>query len=326
MGIKDVSVVKVFSCGCFVFWFIFTVFAIPFSIRTLETGKYAVPFTWTTQTIGSEVIQDAGLKFVGLGNSLQEYPSTIQTMYFVWDRKGISVADGEKDTATRSIVKGPIRARTKDGLEMQVSVSFQWRFQPEGIIPLNSILGHELYQDEFVRFARSGVVEACSLFPAQFYFTNRTAITEKMKEVLRDNFIRPQKSLSASIVGMQLREVDLPDLFDDEIANTQEQMQELEIASAERAQEIIAKERELLVASETMKKIIQIAQGTAEKIRLENQAQVKQLLILQERQAEANTALLQRFENSSAPFARLFELMELRAVDGHNADKLLMAM
>ena len=46
------------------------------------------------------------------------------------------------------------------------------------------------------------------------------------RQVLQANFAKPELGLNLEIAGLQLREVDLPDDFDDEIENTQEQMQE----------------------------------------------------------------------------------------------------
>lgn len=37
-------------------------------------------------------------------------------------------------------------------------------------------------EDEFVRFARAGIVEACAEFAADQYFTQRAAITAKMSQ------------------------------------------------------------------------------------------------------------------------------------------------
>merc|ERR1719343_85873 len=181
-------------------------------------------------------------------------------MYFA--RNVQKRCSGEPDEHECSEVhRGPIKARSKDGLEMTVSVSFQWRLQPQALKPLYEILGNDLYKDEFVRFARAAVVQACSKFTADMYFTNRTIITSEMFDRLTSNFMQKEKALEVQIKDVQLREVDPPDAFDDEIANTQEQMQEVEVAVAEREEQRIAMEREILVAQEKVQQIIQEAQG-----------------------------------------------------------------
>merc|ERR1719436_965292 len=114
-----------------------------------------------------------------------------------------------------------------------------------------------------------------------------------MMEYLQAEFNRPADGMKVLISGLQLREVDLPDQFDHEIANTQEQMQEVAIAEAEREEQIIIKERETLVAREEVNAAIQAAQG----------------------QAESNARILLQFQNDSNPFENLFEAMEIRAID-----------
>ena len=51
--------------------------------------------------------------------------------------------------------------------------------------------------------------------------------------MLQANFAKPELGLNLEIAGLQLREVDLPDDFDDEIENTQEQMQEVGLQTHE---------------------------------------------------------------------------------------------
>jgi len=267
------------------------------------------------------------MKMLGLGNMLVEFPSTFQTMYFV-RTMSTSACDGaeEQDADCSEVVRGAVKARSADGLEMLVFVSFQWRLQPQSLKPLYEILGDDLYKDEFVRFARAAIVEGCSKFPADMYFTNRTVIKAEMMDRLGFSFHKPERGLQVEIKDVQLREVDLPDAFDDEIANTQEQMQEVEVAVAEREEQRIAMEREILVAKEKVQQIVQEATGQAEKVRLENEAFVSQMLNFQKRQALANGKILQTFENDEDPFGKLFEMMKIRAIQDHSNSKLLINM
>merc|ERR1719436_686203 len=133
-----------------------------------------------------------------------------------------------------------------------------------------------------------------------------------MMEYLQAEFNRPADGMKVLISGLQLREVDLPDQFDHEIANTQEQMQEVAIAEAEREEQIIIKERETLVAREEVNAAIQAAQGQAQKILIENEALVYQIMNFQTKQAESNARILLQFQNDSNPFENLFEAMEIR--------------
>jgi len=266
------------------------------------------------------------MHYLGFGNMFVEFPSTFQTMYFVADVRGIDKETEEEDHP--SIQKGPLRARSSDGLEMIVSISFQWQLRKESLKPLYDILGggtqeESLYRDEFVRFARSAIVESCANFAADRFFTNRTIITNDMLEKVKKVFNQPEIGMDMIIQGLQLREVDLPDAYDEEIVRTQEQMQEVEVALAEREEQKIGMQKELMVAEERVKKVIQESMGTAAQTRLTNEAIVQQMLIYQQKQADANAAILSKFINDDQPYARLFELMEIHALNSHNDTRLM---
>jgi len=264
---------------------------------------------------------------VGLGNMLVEFPSTFQTMYFVGDSRGTE--KGDEDEEHPVIRRPPLRARSSDGLEMSVSLSFQWQLAKQSLLPLYKILGggtveESLYRDEFVRFARAAIVESCAEFSAAFFFTNRQKITDHMIQKVRKAFSQPDIGLDGiQIRGLQLREVDLPDAFDEEIVRTQEQMQEIEVAKAERQEQRIMMERELMIREARVKKNYQDSLANAEKTRLSNEAIVKQKLFHQLKQAEANAMVLSKFWNDTDPWSRLFEMMEIRALNNHNDTRLL---
>lgn len=323
MGQKVVPVVCCASCCALL---IFTVIAIPLSLKSLEQGKYALKLNWSTQKIDEMVEVAPGMKFVGLGNMLVEYPSTFQNMYFVDDGR---VGTGSEE----DIKRGAIRARSADGLEMRLSVSFQWKLEPSALKPLYKILGggskeESLYRDEFVRFARAALVNASTEFPADMYFTNRTTITAHMLDLVSAAFNQPTKGLQLSIKGLQLREVTLPKAFDDEIIKTQEQMQEVEVAVAERTEQIVAMQRDLAVMQQTVLRIVEEATGTAGETLKINAADVNQKLVLEEKNAIANAKILESLDTGagSDPYARLFDIMQVSAINSHNSNNLVMDM
>lgn len=303
---------------------IFAVIALPLSFKSLEQGKFALKLNWTTQKIDDEVVTSPGMYMVGLGNMLIEFPSTFQNMYFVKDSRGIAGSDLD-------VFRGPIRARSADGLEMLVSLSFQWKLEPTALVPLYRILGggdgdSNLYRDEFVRFARAAIIESCSYYEADLYFTNRTEITRSMKDIVSNEFDQPEKGLKVLIKGLQLREVDLPDEFDEEIVRTQEQMQEVEVANAEREEEKITWSRELLVAEQRVLEILEKSRGIADETRQVNEATVEQSLVFQTKQAQANALILEQVSKDADPVQRLFEIMEIAAMRNHNSSRLMISL
>jgi len=329
MNPAEIKVVPVCACSICCFLTFFAIIALPLSFKSLDQGKYALSLSWSTQKIADEVYTEPGMYMVGLGNMLVEYPSTFQTMYFVAGDAGQASADA--DVANPSIRRPPLRARSSDGLEMIVSASFQWQLSKDSLKPLYDILGgstleQSLYRDGFVRIARAAIVKSCTKFAAELFFTHREAITADMKTTVQEAFNRPDLGLLITITGLQLQEVDLPDAFDAEIVRTQEQMQELEVAQAERAEQRIIMERRLLVAELNVDRVIQEALGNAERTLINNEAYVKQLLFFQERQAVANSMILKTFWNSTNPWARLFEMMEVYGLNAHEDKRLLISI
>jgi hypothetical protein len=310
-------------CGaCCCFWSAFGIVALFLSFKSLEQGKYGLTLGWSSQTIGEEVLDKPGLQMVGFGNMILEYPSTFQSIYFL--ESGSANSEGD-------IQRGPIRARSADGLEMRVSVSFQWKLQPNSLKPLYYILGggdieESFYRDEFVRFARAAVVHTCSLFTADLFFTNRTTITSDMYFRLEEAFDQPDKGLLLSIKGLQLREVSLPAAFDAEILRTQEQIQEVKVALAERNEKLIFMDQQLSVTGQEVLKVVEEAQGSAGAILELNTATVRQQLVLDEKTAIANAKILEAMDNStgSSPYERLFDMMQIDAIDAHESKNLVL--
>lgn len=329
MNPAEIKVVPVCLCSICCFLTIFAIIALPLSFKSLEQGKYALQLSWHTQLIGDEVYTEPGMYMVGLGNMLVEFPSTLQTMYFVADTRGTVTADS--DVVQPAIRRGPITARSADGLEMIISLSFQWQLKEESLKPLYVLLGGgskvtSLYRDEFVRFARAAVVKSCANFAADLFFTNRKKITDDLLQKMREAFSVKTISVDLKIEGLQLREVDVPDAFDVEIIKTQEQMQEVEVAKVERLLKKTEMVRKLMLATERVNRIILDSQGAAEKTRIHNEAIVKQTILYHKTQATAFSGVLSKFAYDSEPFARLFEVMEVRALDAHNDKKLLVNM
>jgi len=315
--------VVVACCGsCCCFGIIFAIVALALSFKSLEQGKYGLTLNWASQTIAETVMDKPGMMFVGMGNMILEYPSTFQNIYFLETGAG----NNEED-----ISRGPIKARSADGLEMMVSISFQWKLIPTSLKPLYAILGggtteESLYRDEFVRFARSAIVHSCSLYPADMFFTNRTTITADMFDKVQSAFSQTEKGLSLSIKGLQLREVSLPKAFDAEILQTQEQMQEVKVALAERNEKLIGMERQLAVMTQEVKKMEEEARGNSGRIIEVNAATVNQILVLEEKTAIANAKILEAMDNSSGsnPYERLFDIMQIDAVDVHQSNNLVL--
>jgi len=310
-------------CG----FIIFVICAVALSFKSLEQGRFALNLGWYSQAVSEEVFNTPGLRMVSMGNSLIEYPSTFQYIYFTsgdWNR---SEGDADEAEALGEIRRPHINARTQDGLNVQVELSFQWKLNPSALIALHGILRDTTYADNyrytFVRLARSSVIESCANFTADKYFTNRTYIKTAILEHLVKMFKQPENGLSVTIQGAQLQQVLLPPEYNEEIVLTTEQKQAVEVATAERVRETTKRQTAMLVERQAVEIAVLNARASRNATLRLNQAEVDQIRIYQSEQALANAQILQAFINDGSPFDRLFGIMEVRAMTAHSQDRVI---
>lgn len=82
------------------------------SFSQLEVNQVGLDYSGITKTIDKN-IYTAGIHFLGVAHSFIKFPSTIQTYEF----SKMPKADSNL-----------IRSRTKNGLEVEIEVSFQYQF------------------------------------------------------------------------------------------------------------------------------------------------------------------------------------------------------
>ena len=82
------------------------------SFSQLEVNEVGLDYSGITKTIDKN-IYTAGIHFLGVAHSFIKFPNTIQTYEFSKQPR----ADGNI-----------IRSRTKDGLEVELEVSFQYHY------------------------------------------------------------------------------------------------------------------------------------------------------------------------------------------------------
>lgn len=306
----------IFQC---LFWVIFTIAGLACSFGTLQQGQYAVQVSYLTQILGDTVYTVPGIYYLGMGNILVPYPSTYQNVYFL--------ASERDSSGTMWEVNRPaIQVRSRDGLNMDLSVSIQWQLQQNSLLGLYGLSKLANIKGIFMSMMRGAIVGAASRYTAYEFFTNRTQIVSDMLNDLTKVFDRAKDGLVVTVVSVELREVDLPYSFNSAISDTQAAQQDLEVAQAERDSHIIAKQREQLVAVQKVNEMVQNSQGSAQQILLNNQAVVDQQVIYAQKQAISNAEILQQFVGDADPYGKLFQVMAASALSSHSGDSLLVNM
>lgn len=302
------------------------------SWKTVSQGEIGLKFYHWTQTVVGEPIVEPGMKYVGPLNDLIRYPSVYQMMYF--DKFD------NYQPVPHEMVKPPILSRTYDGLKVNVKVSFQWKLMPSHLKGIYSILGgaDDLFDDmdrpeekpsfveAVVRFARGTLTRVCAEYTASDFFANQSVVGDRMLNELTKTFDKSEQNFVIMVQGLQLRSVDLPNEYENAIAETQKQEQEFETATAERATKEMQLSTTVMKATQQVFELKTAAEATASKIRAENAAWVEQYMVFQTKQAEAYAHILQELKDAPDPYGSLFELMRQKALKEHDADKMTLSM
>jgi regulator of protease activity HflC (stomatin/prohibitin superfamily) len=302
------------------------------SMTTLETGRYGLKFSHYSQDVVGEPITEPGIKWVGALNSLILFPSVYQLVYF---------DDANAEVAENEVALDSVHSRTYDGLQIYVKISFQWYLKPENLKGVYAVLGGaedlidgEVYDNKpsfigsIIRIARGALTAVCSQYTAADFFANQTVVQERMFQALQDTFSMPEENFVINVAGLQVRNVDLPDAYENSIADTQQAQQDFRTATAER----FTKEVELSTAQvKSREKQTQLkVEVNAKKIAIlaENAAVVEQYMKFQVMQADGYAKLLKVLidTNATNPYETLLGLMRQRALKSHDINKLILTM
>jgi len=304
------------------------------SMTTLETGHYGLKFDHYAQDVVGEPITEPGVKWVGALNSLVRFPSVYQLVYF---------DDPDYKAERNEVSLGPVHSRTHDGLEIYVKISFQWYLQPENLKGIYAVLGGaedllagDVYENKpsftgsLIRIARGSLTAVCSEYTAAQFFANQTLVEDKMFQALGKAFHMPEKNFIINIAGLQVRNVDLPDPYEDAISDTQEAEQDSRTATAERRTKEVQLSTKQVTSREKQTQLMVETKGKAIAMLAENTAVVAQYLNFQLKQADSYAKLLQVLLDhniiSEEAYETMFALMRQRALKAHDIDTLTLTM
>ena len=151
---------------------------------------------------------------MGIGHSFLKFPKNVQTLEFSLEK-----ASNRK----------PVESRSLDGLEVVLEISFQFVLQPENLFKLYNKFG-ESYISVFQNVAVDILTEEATKYTAYDFFMDRGRIKDDFQVSLDKIF---SQICYANIQFLQLRSVDLPNLFEDSIQLSEVKKQDIQKAQAE---------------------------------------------------------------------------------------------
>lgn len=266
------------------------------SFDTLEYQEMGLNYSWISQSVEDKPYT-SGRYYLGIGNHFIKFPQMVMNVYFLNDLSGKT--------------QGPaLKSRTRDGLNVDLEVSFQYRLEFKKLFDLYSTLGPH-YEKTLVRMAIEQLTTAATMHNAHNFFNNRTTIGQEMHDRLKKHF---SEHAFADVPFLQLRTVHLPPAFESAIQDTQLQQQDIQIASAEQSQNRVQYETRVLQAEQAVKVMNNQAEAEAQAIMAQNKAFCKQYEVTQNLQSEA----LEKLKSAANwDTTQLLEYMRLRAMREH---------
>ena len=284
------------SCCCCCSCFISSLLII-FGFSSLEATEFGLNYSWISKSISPKV-KENGLYFIGIGHSFIKFPKTVQTIEF-----------SNQKTAN----KGPIQSRTSDGLEVTLEISFQYILNKDKIYELYSKYGKN-YDYIFQNIAVHILTEEATKYTAYNFFMDRGKIKDDFQKELNEMF---EELCYSNIQFLQLRSVDLPNLFEESIQESEVKKQDILRAKAEQNKIIIEVDTKIKAAEYQKDVIINMAEGEAEAIYKQNKADVESLMKMQETQVQVYKNLKNTLSLSND---KLLNLMKSKIIKGYNGE------
>lgn len=268
-----------------------------FGFASLEATEFGLNYSWISKNISPE-IKENGLYFIGIGHSFIKFPKTVQTIEF---------SNGKNAN------QGPIQSRTSDGLEVTLEISFQYILQQEKIYKLYMKYGAN-YNYIFQNIAVHILTEEATKYTAYNFFMDRGKIKDDFQLELDKQF---NELCFSNIQFLQLRSVDLPNLFEASIQESEVKKQEIQKAKAEQSKIMIEVDTKIKAAEFQKNVIINMAEGEAEAIYKQNKADVDALIKMQQTQINVYKKLKETLNLSNE---ELLSYIKSKIIKNYNGD------
>ena len=272
------------------------------AFKQVGYNEYGLNQNTVNQQIEDKVY-DKGLYHIGILNRFIKFPRTVQKIEF------FNTLGNPGDTL------GPLNSRTNDGLLIHVQLAFHYKLQKTEILNLYGTFGMD-YEDRFIGQARTTLRDVVSFYSAIEFFNNRTAIGDSMQEFLENDL----QKMFADVVFLQLREIDLPDEFEEALKQVQIAQQQYQIALYEQEAAIVRAQTKIIEAQATANITVLSATAAAEAYAITMQAQADAINITLTAERLAYYAMGQELNLTSS---ELLALLWVMAVQDHDSSLLI---
>jgi regulator of protease activity HflC (stomatin/prohibitin superfamily) len=281
----------IFACAIIIASAVVVYFILAFD--SVGYNQLALNQNMLTQEIEDKVYEK-GFFHIGPINQFIKFPKTVQPIEFYESY--------------------PLNSRTKDGLLIHIQLSFQYKLRKAELIELYGTFALD-YENYFISQSRTTLRDVASFYNAIEFFNNRTFIGDVMFQYL----IQDIDVMYADVVYFQLREIDLPDEFEEALKQVQIAQQQYQIALYEQEAAIIRAQTQIIEAQAAANITVVLAEADAEAYLINMEAQAEALNITLTAERLAYYAMGQQLNLTSS---ELLALLWIMAVQEHD-DSLL---
>ncbi len=267
------------------------------AFKQISYNEFGLNQDTISQKIESKVYEK-GLYHVGIFHRFIKFPKTVQKIEF------FNTLGSPGDSL------GPLNSRTEDGLLIHIQLAFHYRLQKDDILNLYGKFGLD-YEDRFVGQARTTLRDVVSFYSAIEFFTNRTIIAESMEIDLNNDL----QDMYVDIVFFQMREIDLPDEFEEALKQVQIAQQQYQIALYEQEAAIVRAETAIIEAQAQANITVLSAEADAEAFVISMEAQAKAINLTLTAEKLAYYAMGQQLNLTSSELLALLWVMAVRDHD-----------
>jgi hypothetical protein len=268
---------------------------IVFSISwdTIDPTEAGFNYNKITGHIDTSRVYDSGRYCIGPGHYFVKYPLIQKNVEF-----------SSSDNADSS----PVVTRTKDGVAITLSFSFQYRFEKDSMKDVYNLFTTN-YQQPMLRVARNSMLQVAGNFTSTQYWLGRKLITDDMKAVLLANL---QQTILCVIEDFQLLHVELPSAYENSIIATQVQQQQVIQQQYQKQVAAVLSQIQQLMAVANQNITVITSQANATAIGILNSAHIGAFNYTQHVQAEAYAKLRTSLNMNSTQLMRYMKIRGIR--------------
>lgn len=295
--------------GCAIISAIVAIIVIINSFDSLDAAQIGLDFNRILSRVDETRGYGNGRYWLGIGHRFIKYPSAVQSIKF----------SSEPDADWQEL-----RSRTSDGLEVKLEVEFNFQLSlfnagaddtPSLVSLYNRYGGPDDYRKFFTLLAIDELTQLATRYNASTVFSQRDRVGDDMKMELNDLFGR---EAFCNVTNVQLKTLTLPPTFEEAIRETQVAAEKKRTATAERSNQVVSAETEVLQSEQEAERIQIDAQAAAETIRVNNEAFIAQFLFSQGLQAERLSVIYDQLDRNET---LLMDYLNMRAVRDHPSDR-----